>query len=529
MKLASFQECRHCDVLIIGCGIGGGTAAAQLADAGFKVLLLTRATHCEECNTYYAQGGIIYRGIGDSVASLSKDLFHAGAHLNFPPAVQWLAENGPRLVDEFLVGRIGVQFDRDAKGEFERIKEAAHSASRIIHATDITGRAIQTALVVQLQQHPNIKVLTDHTAIDLLTPAHHSKNRLAVYQPNNCVGAYVFDNQSRKVIRCFAKKIILATGGIGQIYLNTSNPAGARGDGIAMANRAGARLVNSEYIQFHPTTFYHKLAPRFLISEAVRGAGARLINERGEAFMEKYNPQWKDLAPRDVVARSIHTEMIRLATPNVYLDLHSNIPAEKIAKKFPFIFENCLKYGIDMRKDQVPVTPAAHYNCGGVLVDNWGKTTILNLYAVGEVACSGLHGANRLGSSSLLEGLIWGASAAKNITSALACECDFPAVEEIPPWASQGTEEPDPVLIRQDMDSIRHIMWNYVGLVRTTIRLQRAVRELRRLESEIEKFYHVSLLTDELIGLRNAIRTASVITIAALQNKTSLGCHYRES
>lgn len=528
MKKADFQETRTGDVLVIGCGIGGGTAAIRLADAGLKVIVLTRASNCEESNTFYAQGGIIYRSDDDSVERLSKDLFHAGANLNFPPAVQWLAKEGPKLVDEFLVGRIGVEFDRDVHGELEKIKEAAHSSSRIIHATDITGRAIQKALVKALKNHPNILTLSDHSAIDLLTPAHHSTNKLAVYQPNSCVGAYVLDNKTQKVIRCFAEKVILATGGIGQIFLNTSNPAGARGDGIAMANRAGARIINSEYVQFHPTTFYKKLAPRFLISEAVRGAGARLLNEQGEAFMEKYSPKWKDLAPRDVVARSIHTEMIRLSTPNVYLDLCSTMPAEKIPQKFPFIFENCLKYGVDMRKVPVPVTPAAHYSCGGVYVDNSGKTTIENLYAVGEVACTGLHGANRLGSSSLLEGLVWGVSAAEDILS-IADDDPPRQFEEIPPWTPMGIEKPDPVLIRQDMDSIRNIMWNYVGLVRTTVRLQRAARELRHLESEINQFYHVSILSDELIGLRNAIRTASVVTNAALQNKKSLGCHYRES
>ncbi|KAA3615965.1 MAG: L-aspartate oxidase [Calditrichaeota bacterium] len=521
-------ECRTGDVLVIGCGIAGGTAAIKLADAGLKVMVLAHGQNINESNTFYAQGGIIYRGENDSIECLSNDLFHAGAKLNYPAAVRIFAEQGPQLVVDFLVKRIGVEFDRDATGNLECIKEAAHSSARIVHATDITGKAIQSSLGIQLLKHPNIDILSNHTAIDLLTPAHHSLDRLAVYESNSCIGAYALDNENNEVIRCIAKKVVLATGGLGQIFLNTSNPAGARGDGLAMANRSGARIVNSEYIQFHPTTFYHKHAPRFLISEAVRGAGATLINENGEAFMEKYSQKWKDLAPRDVVARSIHTEMIRLSTPNVYLDLSSYISSAKIEKKFPSIFANCIKYGIDIRKTPVPVTPAAHYNCGGVLVDEWGSTTIQNLYVVGEVACTGLHGANRLGSSSLLEGLVWGARAAENIAQSIPGD-EIPASNKIPRWQALGHEQPDPVLISQDMDSIRNIMWNYVGLVRTTVRLERAVRELRHLESEIERFYRVSSLTDELIGLRNAIRTASVVTTAAQQNKVSLGCHYRES
>ena len=282
-----------------------------------------------------------------------------------------------------------------------------------------------------------------------------------------------------------------------------------------------------EFVQFHPTTFHDQLAPHFLISEAVRGAGARLVHADGEPFMQKYDPVWKDLAPRDVVARSIHREMLERDVPNVYLDLASYIPAERILEHFPTIYKNCLAYGIDITKDLAPVAPAAHYACGGVWVDEWGTTTIRNLYAVGEVACTGLHGANRLASTSLLEGLVWGYRAAAHILEHLPAE-KLHDPNDIPPWYDAGLAETDPALIAQDMSSIQSVMWNYVGLVRTTRRLERALRELRHLETEIVEFYRASRLSDGLIGLRNAARTAVMVASAAWHNKQSVGCHYRE-
>ena len=262
--------------------------------------------------------------------------------------------------------------------------------------------------------------MTHHTAVDLLTPAHQGRDRRAVYEPLSCVGAYVFDQGTGAIDRCLARATILATGGLGQIFLRTTNPAGSRGDGLAMAYRAGARVINTEYVQFHPTAFYHPTLPCFLITEAVRGAGAKLVDERGVPFMERYDPQWKDLAPRDVVARSIHAEMLRRGVPNVYLDVRSNIPAERIRAEFPEMYRGCLEYGIDITRDLLPVVPAAHYACGGVWVDGNGETTVERLFAVGEVACSGLHGANRLASTSLLEGLVWGHRSALRIVDLLA-------------------------------------------------------------------------------------------------------------
>jgi L-aspartate oxidase len=515
------------EVLIIGSGIAGSVAALQLAEAGLPVTVVTRAHEAQESNTYYAQGGIIFRGPADTPAQLMEDLHRVGAgHCN-PASVAILAEEGPDLVQKILIEKVSVPFDQTSDGELELIREAGHSTRRILHATDITGRAIEVALIQALVAHPNVTLLTKHTAVDLLTPSHHALNRLAVYERRSCVGAYVLDQAEKRVIRCLAKKVILATGGLGQIFLRTTNPAGARGDGLAMGYRAGARVINSEFVQFHPTTFYYQHASRFLVSEAVRGAGARLVHSSGQPFMQKYDSEWKDLAPRDVVARSIHHEMLAHDVPNVYLDLASYIPAHRIREHFPTIYQDALAYGIDITTDLVPVVPAAHYFCGGVWADEWGRSTINNLYAVGEVACTGVHGANRLGSASLLEGLVWGHHAARHIQQTITDQRLHPPAD-IPPWHDSGLVEPDPALISQDMNSIKRMMWNYVGLVRTTPRLERAIRELRNLESEIERFYRATRLTDGLVGLRNAARAAIIVTLAAWENKVSIGCHYRE-
>ena len=515
------------DVLVLGCGIAGGTAAWKLAEAGIQVTLVTRAKDPHDTNTDWAQGGIIYKGKEDSPELLMKDLNEAGAGFSNPRATEILAKEGPSLIDQLLIETFEVPFTRSADGELSIVLEGAHSASRIIHSADATGHAIQVALLNKLKNHPNIRFLTEHTAIDLLTPQHHSHNRLVVYDAISCAGAYLFDQVNQKVVRCLAEKTILATGGLGQIFSRTSNPKGSRGDGLAMAYRAGARVINSEFIQFHPTTFSKRGAPNFLISEAVRGEGARLVHEDGEPFMQKYDPKWLDLAPRDIVSRSIHREMQEFDLKNVFLDLRSYIPGASIRYHFPNILEMCARYGIDITQDLVPVVPAAHYFCGGVWVDEWGLSTIEDLYAIGEVACTGLHGANRLASSSLLEGLIWGARSAEQIQQRLQGKLRTSA-DSIPTWEYTGIYDPDPVLIQQDMDTVRQIMWNYVGLARAKYRLGRALRELTHLETEILRFYRVSRLTDQLIGLRNAIRTALIVTDAAWQNKRSIGCHYRE-
>lgn len=515
------------EVLIIGSGIAGATAALQLADAGVPVTLVTRACEPEESNTKYAQGGIIYKSAEDTPEQLVQDILHAGAGHSYPKAAEILANEGRAMIEKILLERVNVPFDRDDDGSLDSVFEAAHSQPRIIHATDATGKAVAIALLNVVKKHPNVHLLTGHTAVDLLTPSHHARNRLAVYAPQSCVGAYVLNQDSGAIIRVLAKKTVLATGGLGQIYLRTTNPVGARGDGLAMAYRAGARVINTEFIQFHPTTFYKRGAPYFLISEAVRGAGARLVHADGEPFMQKYDPEWKDLAPRDVVARSIQQEMILHDLNNVYLDLRSYIPGGKIQERFPTIAERCAEYNVDITQDLIPVVPGAHYSCGGVYVDEYGRSTINNLYAVGEVSCTGLHGANRLASTSLLEGLVWGNRAAQDILGTLP-ETTPPDANDIRPWQDTSRYEVDPLLLAQDMSTIQHIMWNYVGLIRAKYRLERAIRELRHLESEIENFYRVTKLTDGLIGLRNAVRTSVIIAQAALANKNSMGCHYRE-
>jgi len=521
------NELLETDVLIIGSGIAGCTAALTLADAGITVTVVTRARAPEESNTYWAQGGIIYAGVDDSAEKLATDVMEAGGNHCYAPAVQLLAEEGPSAVRRLLLERVGVAFDHNADGSLSLALEGGHTIPRIIHAADATGKVIQLALLNALHAHPNINLLTEHTAVDLLTPAHHARNRQAVYVPNSCVGAYLFDQRGERVIRCLAKKTILATGGIGQIFLRTTNPAGARGDGLAMAYRAGLRVINAEFVQFHPTAFYQEGAPSFLVSEAVRGAGARLVNRLGEPFMQKYDEQWLDLAPRDLVARSIHREMLTNNVTHLYLDLHSYVSQAEIRSHFPTIRERCLHYGVDITQDLVPVVPAAHYFCGGIWVDAYGQTDHEHLYAVGEVACTGVHGANRLASTSLLEGLVWGERAAQHILPALPTTPQ-PVAAEIPPWRDEGTDITDPALISQDMRSIQQLMWNYVGLIRTTPRLARALRDLGRLEIEIEQFYRKTRLSDELLGLRNAVRAALIVTNAAWRNKASMGCHWRE-
>ena len=521
----------YTDVLVIGSGIAGATAAMRIADdPNMNVTVLTVNKDPRESGTYYAQGGIIDRGPNDSAELLAEDLLRAGAYYNNPEAVRVLAEKGPRLLDEVLHKRLGVEFSETANDNLEYIREAAHSTERILHVADATGRAIEEKAILALEKYPNIQLLTEHTAVDLLTPAHHSTDPLAIYAPPSCVGAYVLDQRSGEVLTYLARYTVLASGGLGQIFLHTTNPATSRGDGLSMAYRAGARVINAEYVQFHPTAFYAKDAPRFLISEAVRGDGGRLVNEKGEPFMQKYSPEWKDLAPRDVVARSIHQEMLHTHVPCVYLDLKSYIPEEEIRHRFPNILKSCLEHGVDITQELIPVVPAAHYFCGGVWVDTHGCSSLRNLYAVGEVSCTGVHGANRLGSASLLEGLVWGWRTAKDILRKSRKEEAPIKGDDIPDWQDvENAQVADPALIRQDMTTIKNIMWNYVGLIRSQQRLERAINDLYHLDQEIIEFYRARRMTDDLIGLRNMAQAALIVARAAWENKISRGCHYREN
>jgi L-aspartate oxidase len=516
------------DVLIIGGGIGGATAALRLAqDTQRQVCVVTRTYDPEESNTRYAQGGIVARGSDDSIDLLVEDVLRAGAGLSSPDAARLLAEDGPRLVQEILVDRLEVPFNREADGALAYTREGGHSVSRILHVGDATGYAIERALIAHLQALPNVSILTGSTAVDLITSSHHSSNPLAIYQPVTCHGAYVLDRAANKVNRVLAGATILATGGIGRIYRHTSNPPSARGDGLAMAYRAGAHVINAEYIQFHPTTLAVPGAENFLISEAVRGEGARLYTPDGRHFMDEVAPEWGDLAPRDIVARAIHLEMLKHGYPHVLLDLAGNMDRETIRERFPTITRTCAKAGIDITTEPIPVVPAAHYFCGGVYVDAWGRSTIRNLYAIGEVSCTGVHGANRLASTSLLEGLTWGYRAGEEIAG--RSDLRIIAEEEIPPWrdVSEGMGA-DPVLAYRDLRTIQNIMWLYVGLARNTHRLARALKDLNHLWEVIDDFYRSTRLNDQLIGLRNTAQVAWIVTRAAWHNRQSRGAHYRE-
>ncbi|MFA6239952.1 MAG: L-aspartate oxidase [Candidatus Hydrogenedentales bacterium] len=517
------------DVLVIGCGISGAVAALSLArDPDRKILVITRASNLEESNTRYAQGGIVGRGPDDSPELLEQDIRSAGGEWCLPKAVRILVEDGPEVLKRILIDEAAVQFEQEEDGSLACAREGGHSARRILHVGDATGYAIAKGLIAELKRLPNVTLRTDLTAVDLITSSHHDNDPLAQYAPVKCYGAYVLDTAEGSVYRVLAKATILATGGLGRIYRYTTNPEGARGDGVAMAYRAGARVINAEYIQFHPTTLALPGTNNFLISEAVRGEGGKLFTPDGRHFMDNYSSQWGDLAPRDIVARAIHTEMLSHGYPNVLLDLAGSMQAERIRERFPTIYATCRDAGLDITSEPIPVVPAAHYFCGGVLVDEWGRTTIDCLYAAGEVSCTGVHGANRLASTSLLEGLVWGDRAARDIASRR--DLCIVAQERIPAWENLGYRgDPDPALIHRDRRTIQDTMWLYVGLVRNTHRLARALHDLDHLCHVIDRFYRATKLNDEVIGLRNMAQTARLVAQGAWHNRRSCGVHYREN
>ncbi|OPZ16793.1 MAG: L-aspartate oxidase [candidate division BRC1 bacterium ADurb.BinA364] len=483
--------------------------------------LITRESDPAVSNTWLAQGGIIYQAEEGDPDLLVRDMLEAGAGLSYLPACQTLASEGPKLVRELLVEECGAPFERLDNGELALTKEAAHSAARIIHAEDMTGRAIEQAILEAVRKQPGIALIGGATAVDLLSMTHHSLDPMDIYRTPRCVGAYVLDTKKGEVVPALAHETILATGGVGQLYLHTTNPRGARGDGIAMANRIGARLLNMEFIQFHPTTLYHPESKGFLISETVRGEGGALERRNGERFMDSAHPMGS-LAPRDVVARTIHDILLRHDEPCVYLNL-THKDADWIRGRFPNIYAQCLSLGIDITKQRIPVVPAAHYSCGGVAVDLEGRSSIAGLRAVGEVSCTGVHGANRLASTSLLEALVWGWRAGRSAAHAVAStRCPLPRVKA---WIPEY-EDADPALIHQDWLAIRHTMWNYVGLARSRKRMARARENLQELRNEIEGFYASARLTDDIVGLRNGVQAALCVLYAALANPRSRGCHY---
>lgn len=515
------------DVLIIGTGISGLSSAIKLAESKLNITIVTREKKPEITNTFWAQGGIIYspKDLNDQ-EDLVKDIMKASAFTANVDAAKILSFRSAEIIDELLIHKSNTDFAKDAEGELLLTKEAAHSRERIIYQGDMTGKAIQISLLNYLadsSKFPNVNFLTSHTAIDLITPNHHGVDITQRYEENQVLGAYLLDQNNNEVRKVLSKVTILATGGIGALYLHHSNAEGARGDGHAMAYRAGAYVSNMEFIQFHPTTFYNRSSHRrFLISEAVRGEGGKLINARGEAFMKKYHED-AELAPRDVVSRAILEEMISGKEDCVYLDI-SHKDRDYLSHRFPTISAHCLSNKVDLASEPIPVVPAAHYTCGGVKTDLLGRTNLKRLYAVGEVASTGLHGANRLASTSLLEGLTWGYIAAEDVIKNLSSYTDY-ELSKIKDW-NQASEEIDLELIAQDKMTLKQTMWNYVGLSRSQNRLARARAMFIELQDEISKFYKHAQLHDELIGLRNGVEVGFMVLNASLRNKQSVGCFY---
>ena len=510
------------DVLVLGTGIAGATAALAAARDGAQVTLVTRAAEPRESNTFWAQGGIVARPPGDTPESLAKDIEKAGDGLCSPQAVELLSREGPDLVQKLLIDELRVPFDREGAG-FHWTLEGAHSVPRVMHVKDETGMPIERALLAACREEKNIAWRLETTAVDLLTLSHDSTNPTDRYRPPRVIGAYLLERKNGHVEPVLAQETILATGGLGQVYLHTTNPQGARGDGIAMARRAGARLLNLEYIQFHPTALVHARG-RLLLTEALRGEGAKITDASGKEFLKDVHPAG-ELAPRDVVARAIHQRMLEKDEPYALLDI-SHRPAEWIRERFPGLTARCLELGFDLTAGPVPVVPAAHYSCGGVAVDGNGRTTLGHLRAAGEVSCTGVHGANRLASTSLLEGLLWGWRSGRAAAQEVFRHRGD-ALPEVRPWHPEH-EAVDPALIAQDWMVIRHTMWNYVGLLRSEKRLDRARRILSELQVEIEDFYRRGTMSDALLGLRNGVQTALAIHRAASENKVSRGTHYRD-
>jgi L-aspartate oxidase len=516
------MEVLETECLIIGSGLSGSSYALSGTSNGLKCIMISSEKVLNESNSNYAQGGIVYPREEDAKA-LYNDLNRASHNTFNPKAYEFIKTYGEKFVREILIDKIDVPFDRDERGNLLYTKEAAHGTPRIIYSKDKTGEAIIKAFHKKLENEKNLTILENHIAIDLLTLSHSSKRYLDKYKPLTTVGAYVLDQKENKVKAIVARKTIIATGGLGRIFLNTTNTEDSFGSGIAMAYRVGARIMDMEYIQFHPTVFYKKGAPPFLISEAVRGEGGILINSNGEPFMKKYHKDGS-LAPRDEVARAIKFETLKTNSNCVYIDL-SKMKGKFIKERFPKIFEKCLEHGIDITKTHIPVVPAAHYFCGGVYTNIYGNTNIENLNVIGEAACTGLHGANRLASTSLLECLVMGTLCAQKDAESIH-ENHF-TLPEIKNWQSPS-EEPDPILISQDLSLIRNTMWNYVGLIRTTKGLERAKKVFAELKIDIDAFYSNCFLSKELLNLRNSIQIAMLITYAANRNKESKGCHFRK-
>ena len=504
------------DYVVLGSGIAGLTFALNVAEKG-SVVVITKKNRAES-NTNYAQGGIACVTSTEDTFDLHvRDTLEAGAGLCRPEVVRGIVEEGPARIQSLI--NLGMSFserENSRKHELDLGKEGGHSKRRILHAKDVTGREIETALLTALALHPNVSMFENHAAIDLIT-----RRKLGFTTANRCVGAYVLDNATGKVETVAAQHVLLATGGCGKVYLYTTNPDIATGDGVAMAYRAGVPVANMEFIQFHPTCLFHPKAKSFLISEAVRGEGGVLRNAAGKAFMNGVHPL-ASLAPRDIVARAIDAEIKKTGAECVYLDI-THQSREFLQNRFPGIYAKCLEFGIDMAKEPIPVVPGAHYQCGGVVTTPEGRTELPGLWAVGEVGCTGLHGANRLASNSLLEALVVAHRAAEAVKKEVAP----PKQEDILPWQSGPAQDPDElVVIYHNWREIRQLMWDYVGIVRTTKRLRRAASRLRSLSEEVQEYYWNYKMTCDLIELRNLVLVASLIVDSALSRHESRGLHF---
>ncbi len=506
------------DYLVIGSGIAGLSFALKVAEKGTVALVTKREVSTTATNL--AQGGIASVFLQeDTFDSHVEDTMKAGAWLADESVVRMVVENGPKAIQDLIDW--GVEFSRRADNSFDLTKEGGHSKRRIFHAKDATGREIERALVEAVSQHPNIRLYEQHCAVDLITEAKVIGKKKT--DSNRCLGAYVLDTRTEKISYFQARVTVLATGGCGKVYLYTTNPDTATGDGIAMAYRAGASVMNMEFMQFHPTALYHPHAKSFLISEAVRGEGGILRRGDGTAFMSDYH-ELKDLAPRDVVARAIDNEMKTTGEDCVFLDLSSK-STDFIKDRFPTIYENCLKFGIDITREMIPVVPAAHYLCGGIKVDLWGETDLANLFAIGEVACTGVHGANRLASNSLLEGVVFADRAAQRAIE--RHEQVWKPAPKIQSWdTGSATDSNDEVVVSHNWDEIRRAMWNYVGIVRSSKRLERALRRIKMIKEECDDYYWNFFVTSDLLELRNIVTVAELIVRSALSRQESRGLHY---
>ena len=508
---------REFDFVVIGSGIAGLSFALKSAEKG-SVALVTKRGRADS-NTAWAQGGIAcVTSDEDSFDLHIRDTLAAGAGLCNEEAVRAIVSTGPDRISE-LVG-LGMHFDRretmNGESELDLGKEGGHSKRRVLHFQDSTGMAIERTLLEQIAAHPRIELMENHMAVDFITTG-----KLGYAMQNSCVGVYVLNEGTGEVETLRSDVNVLATGGCGKIYLYTTNPDVATGDGVAMAWRAGATIANMEFIQFHPTCLFHTEVKSFLISEVVRGEGGILINERGRRFMENHNPQ-RELAPRDVVARAIDAEMKRSGSKCVFLDI-THKPADFVRARFPTIHETCLRHGIDITRQPIPVVPAAHYQCGGVKTDLNGETSLRGLFAIGEVACTGLHGANRLASNSLLEGLVVAHSAFEKSIRNRPPRVTF----DLPEWRpGQVTDVDEMVVISHNWEEIRRLMWDYVGIVRTDKRLQRAATRLRNLHAEVQEFYWNFKISTDLLELRNLVTVASLVVDCALSRKESRGLHF---